>query len=502
MTKTRKKYPYRVSEAALFEDLRRVEKLVGRVPTSADWRDQSKYSLQMLQPRYDGWLDFLTKAGYNVEDYAFNKKKKNDKDPSLQLKLIALYKQHRTELGANPTLKEFSEYSGYPRTAILRTFRGFKELIKKSGFEYVQRKFETKRKPDAVVIRTRLDIITDLLDVFSTLKEIPYATDYGNHGLYSVPTALRLCQVDNWHGVLDLSRELLPSITAAIAPETITAYRNKLQYLKKSKQQISDKQLFDELNRIYQLLHYKPAQNDWNNYSDYSSGVPTRRFGSWANFLQAGGYNSDGYIDKPNKRRISDNDLITSLRKVAKRIKHTPTTVEYQQQAQGTERHAIGTFTRAFGSWDEAIAAANLAPLTPVLTKDLAREDLQRVQKELDKIPLSVEYIKFGRFPVRKVIDLFGKGWRDVLVNGLWLTHDEARKATNRSFKTDGELLDELKALINKLGYSPPTTLAVKKKIKVARLLNTFGSWKDVLKAANASTNPRYKRRNRKPIKL
>lgn len=96
-----------------------------------------------------------------------------------------------------------------------------------------------------------------------------------------------------------------------------------------------------------------PTQAEMHHRGAYSVDVYTRMYGSWTAALREAGY--DPSRDAHN--RIPTEDLLGEIRRLAKRLNHTPTSLDMAEQGQ----YSIRPYRRRFSSWIAAQEAAGVA---------------------------------------------------------------------------------------------------------------------------------------------
>jgi len=132
--------------------------------------------------------------------------------------------------------------------------------------------------------------------------------------------------------------------------------KERLPAVKLRKRRVaSDSDLLNDLKSVVRALGKNTlTMNEYDNSGKFNSETLSRRFGSWSIALEEAGLDSARNILTP---RISDDDLIADLKRVAQELhKSSVTTDEYD------ERGNYSSFTQShrFGSWFKALAKAGL----------------------------------------------------------------------------------------------------------------------------------------------
>ncbi|MFQ3293030.1 MAG: hypothetical protein ACI8VE_000084 [Natrialbaceae archaeon] len=211
-----------------------------------------------------------------------------------------------------------------------------------------------------------------------------------------------------------------------------------------------------------------PAEIDAND--DHSMAAYREAFGSWGEALAVAG------LEPAAGRRIPDEALLAELRRLARELEKTPSEEDMRHHG----NHSINTYKHRFGSWNEAIAAADLAP-NPDRT-ERSREallgDIKRAADDLGRPPTRREMSAYTEFDPITYRNRFGS-WNQALeAAGL-----DSRPAQERV--SDDELLTELQRLADEL-EKPPTTTDMEQKgeFSPGTYYKRFDSWNDALEAA------------------
>lgn len=113
---------------------------------------------------------------------------------------------------------------------------------------------------------------------------------------------------------------------------------------------ISAYDITQDIRRLADELGRTPTAAEYEEHGEYSRHPIKRHFGSWNDALRVCGL-------KLNKEHgIPDERLLRDLRLVALDLGFTPSMRDYA----GRGNHAVETFQRRFGPWDESLEAARL----------------------------------------------------------------------------------------------------------------------------------------------
>lgn len=193
----------KIPDSDLFAELRRIEKVVARVPLGVDWKKHGKCSVQTTHHRFGKWIDFLQAAGYTASQLKESKKEfwKSKKvlsktsDKFTAKDLIVIYKRMRNEVSGQIYLTEFLAYAKCSASYLYKFFKGFKNLVEESGFEYVVKKRQRKISAE--------DIKVDILNLYKQLGHLPNVTEYRGSGKYDYRTVYKNLEIKHWREIKD-----------------------------------------------------------------------------------------------------------------------------------------------------------------------------------------------------------------------------------------------------------------------------------------------------------
>ncbi|HEY5883585.1 MAG TPA: hypothetical protein VIT88_02815 [Pyrinomonadaceae bacterium] len=200
---------------------------------------------------------------------------------------------------------------------------------------------------------------------------------------------------------------------------------------------------------------------------------------------------------------ISKNHIIIDIRRIARLLQHSPSSVEYRRLG----RFHIRTVQKKFGvSWQRIVELAGLryTPRTSsrIPTDQEVRADVFRVVRELNHPPTRREYEASGRFAAETVRRRSGqKRWEDAVASFAGVDREVIKSHQRRGgcYRTTAEWLSRLRELSQKLGHAPTTAEANKSGINANNLRQRVGgNWVTVLNAAGID----LRKRSRQAIAL
>lgn len=221
-----------------------------------------------------------------------------------------------------------------------------------------------------------------------------------------------------------------------------------------------------ELNRLADELGHTPAAADMAEHGRFGSMAYVSQFGSWNEALEVAGFciNRQG--------QLSDGDLIEELRRLAGEVGHTPS---YDDMAE-TGAFSPGVYETRFGSWNEAVEAAELEPneYHNIPEGELV-DEIRRLANELGHTPNNTDMTESGEFSCGAYHRCFGS-WNAAL-------EAAGHEPNNRCNIPDDELLEELRRLAEKLDRTPHRKdMADQGEFSPSVYSRRFGGWNAALK--------------------
>jgi hypothetical protein len=164
---------------------------------------------------------------------------------------------------------------------------------------------------------------------------------------------------------------------------------------KMGSKRIPDRELLAELQRLYTELGEPPTQRDMTEHGEYSNRTYQLRFGSWSAALQ------EAMLDTNDG--ISEAELLREIERLADELGRAPKAAEMDDRGE----YAPVTYHRRFGSWRQALAAADLDESRESVTETELLEDLERLADELGEPPTTEDVRQQGSYSLRTYYDRF-----------------------------------------------------------------------------------------------
>lgn len=188
-------------------------------------------------------------------EFRLNEYHRNISDEELIEDMISVAKSLSV---ATLTKKQYVEHGKFNISTIEKRFNGWKKACIKAGF-----KLNIKQMNNVII--SNEDIVADIIDVANKLnKNTLLTSEYDEFGKHSL--TYLLSRFKTWENAL---------LNAGLKP---TGYHSKL----------ADKELFDELERVWETLCRQPTSKDFKNgVFKYSQHAYLSHFGTWRKALEA-----------------------------------------------------------------------------------------------------------------------------------------------------------------------------------------------------------------------
>jgi len=200
-------------------------------------------------------------------------------------------------------------------------------------------------------------------------------------------------------------------------------------------------------------------------------------FGSWAHAL------SMADLEQPTGKRIPQDALIAELKRLAAELEKVPA----EQDMYGKGRHGLSTYKDRFGSWNEALAAADLEsrPDRTEKSRDALLSEITRIADDLGHAPTKREMRTYGEFSPVTYRHHFGS-WNQAIEAAGFEPQPPMEKIP------DEELINELQRLGDAIDGIPTSTdMDRDGNFSAGIYFNRFGSWAAALEAARFSPGKR-----------
>jgi len=243
--------------------------------------------------------------------------------------------------------------------------------------------------------------------------------------------------------------------------------------------------LIAELRWLRDEVGQIPTAEQMDDHGGYAYITYYERFGSWADALEA----AFGEVPDREWEHVSDADLRAELHRLAGDDGSPPTTTDVMERGD----HAVSTYVDRFGSWADALEAADFEPPTSqgVTTAELLAE-LRRLHDEFDTKPTTTVVRDHGVYSVPTYYNRFDS-WDDAL-DAAFETVPEDSVGTGgadtehtRKEHSDDDLLEELRRVADVAdsdGAPSISEFTEHSDIADSTIHRRFGSWNEAVKQA------------------
>jgi hypothetical protein len=169
-------------------------------------------------------------------------------------------------------------------------------------------------------------------------------------------------------------------------------------------EKLAEEELRDELRRLASELGHVPTVEEMNAEGEYWASTYRNRFGSWADAVEAAGFDSE-----KTGSAISPGTLLEELRRLGDELGKRPTVREMDEKGEFGSR----TYVRTFQSWNHALEEAGF-DLDEELTREDLIRDLRHLKQELGKRPTLREMNEKGPHSHTTYVKEFGS-WSGAL---------------------------------------------------------------------------------------
>lgn len=346
----------------LLEELHRVSTAVGGGrPMTADLVAHDAPTPATYRARFGSWRNALAEAGFDLPT------RYEDVTPE---ELLTEVQSVASSLGYTPTRTEMREEIDYPIGWYYRAFGSWSATLDRAGLE------------PAPVEHISTDALrAELTDLSTELGRTPTQEDVHLYGAYSVSTYQS--RFGSWNAAL-----------------TESGFEPNHRY------RIPEEELLDELRALATRLDKLPTTTDTKTHGAFTYVPYIDRFGSWAEALDAAGLEP-----VPRFEEVTREDLLKEIRSVAVMVEGVPKIFDMREHSHLPSRW----YYRAFDSWSEALREAGFSPYRNTdVSRDEAIEHLQAIAEQLGQSPSFSGASQLGEYPASLYITMFGT-WNEAL---------------------------------------------------------------------------------------
>ncbi len=359
----------------LVNDIRRVTEEIGEIPTTTDINESGIFSSGFYRSYFGSWDAVLEQATPEQESSAGS--------PRAEMLTVITSLHDRVERA--PKATELPEDCGFSQYDFYDEFGSWDEALETAGIDRKQ------------------SIINEIERVARKLGQVPSTVDMQEHSAYtsysqhfgSWDDALEQAQladaVDPAHGreaMLEVVKDLENRIGRIPKPTELPdecefsptdfytefgSWDETLEAAGLNKEQA----LLDDIERIAEELDRTPTLTDMDEQGKYVRNTYSTHFDSWDEAL------TESNITESNRTR-----LIEKVQSLETRLGRLPKATDLQDISEFSQYDYI----EEFGSWDEALEAANINK------KQYFIDDLKRVADDVDGKPRTTDVNRVGEY--------------------------------------------------------------------------------------------------------
>ncbi len=176
----------KITTKEILEDLKNVFDYLQKIPTTIDYDEFGKYSVELVYKHFKTWQEALHAAGINAT-------KRHITIMISDEEMLADLKSVARQLGRQPLKREYEKIGKYSSDNYRKRFGSWKAAFEKSGL-----KFKSQSRFDWTFEKLK----QDLERVRREINSIPTLTDYAAHGTASPDTLKRHADTKKWSVVL------------------------------------------------------------------------------------------------------------------------------------------------------------------------------------------------------------------------------------------------------------------------------------------------------------
>ncbi|SNR51745.1 homing endonuclease associated repeat-containing protein [Halorubrum vacuolatum] len=346
--------------------------------------------------------------------------------------LITELQRLAERLGHPPGLRDMNQLGAHSSKTYQDMFGSWNEALKAADLDINMEQNISKS-----------DLLDELARLADELGRTPTSRDMAQLGEYGTATYSKT--FESWNNAVQE------------AGLEIIRYRN-----------IPRDALINEIRRLSDCLGRTPTAEDMETEGEFGAKTFSTKFGTWNNALRSAGF-------EPNRQKnLSKEVLIAELTRLEDKYGRPPTAKEME----GDGLYSVGTFSRSFGSWNEALISAGFEVHNRTnIPKEELLTELSRLHESLGRTPTVEDMDILGRFAHATYSTAFGT-WNNALREAGLDLHV-------RSGIPEAELLDELRSLARELEITPERRdMDQHGQFDSKTYSARFGTWNDALRAA------------------
>ncbi|WP_395074463.1 hypothetical protein [Flavobacterium sp.] len=351
--------------------------------TFVKFRPYSSFYLKKISKYFGTWENALKQAGVY-----YNPDLTNIYIDEIITEIKRVYFAHYEN--SKMTLKQFLQHSSISKGKLNKYFKTWNNALKEANV-YFYPKLITKDEK-------RQQILDDLHKI-NDLKEgvfFNYSTYKDNKGRYDFNEIMNLFNYVKWEEFINQELEIYKKIKYNVIS-------NKIYY--------AEKELFNEMKRVWEKLGKRPSYNEFKLNATINSSFYIKKYMTWVLCVNKFYLKNKAFIKYEGGRKfvISKDWLLEDI-KVVKKI-HKKQILRFSDYKLLGGKYSKASFIKYFGSWKNTLHLVGLesANITIIWTESqFLLDELQKIIATLGRNPFSYEIENLGKYPYLHYRKAFG----------------------------------------------------------------------------------------------
>jgi hypothetical protein len=274
------------------------------------------------------------------------------------------------ELDAPPTQREMREYGKFSTRPYKNRWGSWNDALIAAGY-----------RPNKEHAISDEDLLAEIERLGTKMGESPTTDDMRNSGKYD-PSVYQ-GRFGSWNDAVR---------AAGFSPNS----------------QVSEDDLLDEIHRLAEGEE-PPTSEKMQEKGAYTPKTYHNRFGSWSNAVKTAGYT-------PTNAEVPEEDLLSEIHRLSNGDR-PPSSQEMMTEG----KYAVSTYRGRFGTWNNAIRAADYQPRNPnsVIPKEKLLSEISRLAEELGRSPSAEDMRRLGKYSIPTYQQRFHSWWVAVVKAGF-----------------------------------------------------------------------------------
>ena len=351
--------------------------------TFVKFRPYSSIYLKKISKYFGTWENALKQA-----DVYYNPNLANIYIEEIITDIKRVYFAHYEN--SKMTIKQYLQHSSITKGKVIKYFKTWNNALNEANVYYYPKLITEDEK--------RQQIVDDLHKI-KDLKEgvfFNYSTYKENKGRYIFTEIMNLFNYIKWEEFINQELGIYKKIKYKVRS-------NKIYY--------SEKELFDEMKRVWEKLGKRPSYNQFISNATINTSFYTKKYKTWTLCVKKFYLKNKAFIKYEGGRKfvISKDWLLEDI-KVVKEI-HKKQILRYSDYKLLGGKYSIASFIKYFGSWNNTLHLVGLESANNKIIwteSQFLLDELQKIIATLGRNPFSYEIEDLGKYPYLHYRKAFG----------------------------------------------------------------------------------------------